>query len=90
MNDWPFRDAENTAVLTTLQVLEHRAPILRVSHDADDGCWQFHAAGTSQTNDARVLALREIVDLDPSVIELADLPLAARGRNPLRLTADEL
>jgi len=75
MSDWRFRDAENTAVFTTRQVVEVGAPILRVSHDADDGSWQFHTGGTPSSKDARILALREVVDLDPSVTILADLPL---------------
>lgn len=74
MKHWPFRDEENTAVITTLQVMEARAPILRVTHDADDGSWQFLPSGTPQEADARVLSLLEITDLDPSIVELADLP----------------
>jgi len=74
MSDWLFRDPENTAVFTTRQVVDDGAPILRVSHDADDDSWQFHAAGTPRLADARILALREVIDLDPSVAALADLP----------------
>ncbi len=74
LNDWPFRDSENTAVFTTRHVVDDGAPILRVSHDADDGSWQFHTGGTPSAKDARILALREVVELDPSVARLADLP----------------
>jgi len=74
MNDWPFEQPENEAVLTTRHVVEEGAPILRVSRDEDDGAWQFHTdRGAPNPDDARVLALREIVDLDPSLHELADL-----------------
>jgi hypothetical protein len=72
---WPFDDARKTAVITTRQVLEDGEPILRVSRDSDDGGWQFHTAGAPSTADARVLSLDEIVDLDPTVAEQADLPL---------------
>lgn len=75
MNDWPFREAENTAVLTTRHVVDDGAPILRVSHDADDGSWQFHTGVVPSTKDARILALREVVELDSSIAGLADLPL---------------
>ena len=72
---WPFADPKNVAVFTTTQVLRLRHPILHVSHDADDGAWQFHS-GASQVSadDAMIVALEEIVEHDPSICELADLP----------------
>jgi hypothetical protein len=39
---WPFDDPENTAVFTTQHVLEYGQPIVRVTHDVEDGAWQFH------------------------------------------------
>ena len=80
--DWPFDDPPNLAVITTRQVTELGIPILFVSHDADDGGWQFLTGEPSLEEDARVVALRRIWTLDPSVGELADLPLgwqASRG-----------
>jgi hypothetical protein len=74
MKSWRFSDPENVATITVRQVVHDREPILLVSHDADDGGWQFLTGGTFQTADAMVVALREIVKLDPSVAELADLP----------------
>jgi hypothetical protein len=74
-NDWPFDDAPNMAVITTRQITEHSAPILLVTHDADDGGWQFLPGGSVLGEDARVVAMRSIWMLDPSVGELADLPL---------------
>jgi len=73
--DWPFDDAPNMAVITTRQITERSAPILLVSHDADDGGWQFLPGGSLLEDDARVVAMRSIWMLDPSVGELADLPL---------------
>ena len=72
---WPFEDPPNMAVITTRQVTEHSAPILLVSHDADDGGWQFLTGASTLEDDARVVAMRTIWILDPSVGELADLPL---------------
>jgi len=57
------------------QVMDGRQPILLVSHDADDGMWQFLTGGEVQMADAMVVALEEVHSLDPSVGELADLPL---------------
>jgi hypothetical protein len=51
--------------------------IAYVSHD--DGGWQFHSIESSRESDAVVIGLAEIVDLDASLAELADLPLAWRA-----------
>ncbi len=72
---WPFTDARNTAIFTTRDVVEEGKPILLVTHDQDDGVWQFHTRKTSPVSDAKIAALDEIVCRDPSVVELADLPL---------------
>lgn len=83
---WPFDDPPNLAVITTRQVTELRAPILFVSHDEDDEGWQFLTGGPLRDEDARVVALRRIWMLDPSVGELADLPL---GWQASRSTASD-
>ena len=72
--DWPFDDPPNVAVFTTTGVVRGGMPILRVTHDDDDGAWQFHTGHTVGAGDAMIVALREIVKLDPSVRVLADLP----------------
>jgi hypothetical protein len=50
-------------------------PILRVSHDADDGAWQFHYGGPVSTKDAMIVALEEVLKIDPTIASLANLPL---------------
>ena len=50
------------------------APILHVTHDADDHGWQFLDGGDVVMEDAAVVCLNEIVKLDPTVVEVADLP----------------
>jgi hypothetical protein len=72
---WPFRDGRNTAVFTTRDFLEEGKPILLVTHDQDDGTWQFHTGETFPASEAKVAALDEIIFRDPSIVELADLPL---------------
>lgn len=74
---WPFMDPPNFATITVWRVLERKDPILMVSHDADDGMWQF--LNTSQgrkpdIKDAAIVGLRDMLMLDPSVGVLADLP----------------
>jgi len=56
------------------QVLDGSEPILLVSHDADDHGWQFIGTSNASVEEARVVSLEEIVKLDPTVLEVADLP----------------
>jgi hypothetical protein len=73
--NWPFGDPPNVATFTTVNVLERGASILLVTHDADDGAWQFMCGTTNDPEDARIVALHEILALDPTVAGLADLPI---------------
>lgn len=72
--DWKFQDKPNTACFTTTFVLEG-SPILRVYRDYE-GDWQFHGATDQSADDSvgKIVALKEIVRLDGSVMELHDLP----------------
>jgi hypothetical protein len=72
-NVWPFDQPRNCATFTTRQVLDELEPIALVSHDADDHAWQFIGTSGAVEADARIVALEEIVDLDPTVLEIADL-----------------
>jgi hypothetical protein len=81
---WPFIDTPNTAVYTTWGIVEEGNSILIVTHYQDDGAWQFHPANTTWRTDDRIAALEQIVLLDPSVLELSDLPIgwmASRNLN---------
>ena len=63
--DWTFDEAPNTAALTSSAIISENDWIAYVSHDADDGGWQFHGVSATTDRDAVVVALAEIVDLDP-------------------------
>jgi hypothetical protein len=56
------------------QVLDRSEPILLVSHDAEDHGWQFIGSSDASMVDAKLVCLEEIVQLDPTVLEVADLP----------------
>ena len=71
---WPFNDPENRAAMTTRDVMCEREPILLVTHDEDDGCWQFISASGAIYERAMMVCLREVVEIDSSLRELADLP----------------
>jgi hypothetical protein len=48
--------------------------ILFVSHDEEDGAWQFHDGDSTSSENARIVSLLQIVTIDPSIMDLADLP----------------
>lgn len=76
MDNWPFEQPPNEAVLTTKAVLDG-GWIFRASRDDDDGMWQFHTPEGNQDlreEDGRLVSLQLVWQLDPSVAELADLP----------------
>ena len=58
----------------TAQVLERAEPILHAVHD-ENGEWQFIGSSDGTVENGRVIALREAVELDPSVLQLADMPV---------------
>ena len=84
--DWPFDDPKNTATFTVRQIVREGHPILRVTHDSDDGAWQFLEWGTPRDEDAMIVGLGQMTRIDPSILELADLPL---GWCAIRRTAAE-
>lgn len=72
-----FRDPPFTAVFTTQYVIEEKKTITYVTHEDDDGAWQFHSTDEIENpmNDSKVIALLEIAILDPSIFELSDMPM---------------
>ena len=71
--EFPFVDMPNTATITCIHVLNEGKPILHVSHDLDDGCWQFLCGLNHSEEEARVVSLEYIYKLDNTVEEIANL-----------------
>ena len=72
-DEWPFDQAPNVAAITTVNVIEHDAPILLVVHYEDDDSWAFLCGTTNDDADGRVIGMREALRRDPSLREIADL-----------------
>jgi len=70
--DWPFDQPPDAAAITVRAVLDG-APILLVSHDADDDGWQFLDGNEVDQDRAVLISMARAVDLDPSVLEVCDL-----------------
>ena len=61
--------------------MDKLSPILVVSHDEEDGAWQFLTEeDLPDEKEWMLVALAEIVAVDPTVKELADLPLGYSAR----------
>ncbi len=75
-----FPDNPSTAVFTTKYILEGTSPVLYVYHYADDGAWWFAGEGDCGDKDYRVIALEEMIGIDNSILELADMPLGFRAK----------
>ncbi len=71
---WPFDQPRDCAVITLRSIIFEGCPVLYVSHDAEDHGWQFLDGKPLDTTNAAVVALEEIIGLDASLIELADMP----------------
>jgi len=78
-DDWPFDDPPNMATIATRPVIDGTSWIAVVSHDEDDGGWQFIGPEGPVEELAMVVGLRTVLQRDPSIGELADLPLGWRA-----------
>lgn len=71
---FPFYDAPNTATILCCHIINDGEPILFVSHDEDDGMWQFLCGKMHEMDDAKLVPLRFVYELDNSIGTLADMP----------------
>jgi hypothetical protein len=72
--EWPFPAPHNALAISTKPVMHLGYPILFVSHD-DDGIWQILCNTTTQADDCFVVCLGCCFERDPTIGELADLPI---------------
>ena len=75
-----FKDSSKKAVFTCCHIIEQSKPILYVKHD-EEGDWQFLCGENHTTEDARIVALQEIINIDPSVSKISNLK---RGQTAVR------
>ena len=73
-SEWPFDQGRNVSSLTTRQVLREGFPILHAVHYSDDHSWAFTCGTTDDPDDGLVVGMDCIVELDPTLITIADLP----------------
>jgi hypothetical protein len=69
-----FRDKLTIYVFTLRCIVLDKMPITYVSHDAE-GDWQFLRQDRElREEDAMLISLGEMIEHDPSILEIADLP----------------
>lgn len=77
--DWKFADPPHTQVFLSKSVHEKREPITYVSHDEEDGAWQFLGDSMSNGGGPVISCFHHPIDDDPTLNELADLPTGWRA-----------
>ena len=73
-------------MITLRQILDAREPVLHVSHDSQDGAWQFLGWEAPSVEDGVVACIEHLIEADHSLNELHDLP---RGWHAWRESRDE-
>jgi Domain of unknown function (DUF4262) len=73
LHDWKFNEPPHTGVFTSKRVMNGDDPVTRVFHDVEDGAWQFHGSGESNSEDLTFVCFHHIVDKDSTLKDLADL-----------------
>ena len=81
--DWSLADALDTAAITTKKVLDGQSSLL-VTDDEEDGCWSFLCGTTNKSSDGRVIGVAEALDLDPTLTDVAELPICWHARRTNR------
>ena len=69
-----FKDAPDTACIICQHVLDRKNPITFISHDEEDGMWQFLCSEDHILEDVRFVSLAEAFQIDESIGQVADLP----------------
>ena len=63
--EWPFVDEPDVSVLTTRQIIEQGAPIMCVTHDLEDGMWQFLHSDEVDEGDVLLVTLESVLLMAP-------------------------
>ena len=63
------------AVFTTKYVLEENKPITYVTHEIEDGAWQFLSDDHFDDFEdvAKIVGFQELIDIDPTLAELISM-----------------
>lgn len=79
---WPFSDPRDLAVFTVDGITNGQQPVLDVYHQVFDGAWQFVTGQEFELEDGKFVRLFEVVEQDPTLLEVANLPLGWQAERP--------
>lgn len=79
MDDWKFDQPPNCVAITLKAIVFEGQPILHVVHDQEDHGWQFLGLEDAVEEDLAVVAMSEIVEIDPTVQEIAHIKPGCRA-----------
>ncbi len=82
---FPFCNAPKSMVFTCCHIIEENKPILYIKYDYE-GCWQFLCGATHTTEDARIVSLDEMLQLDQDIRLVANLK---NGQSAERKSKDD-
>ncbi len=71
---WPFSDDKTLPVISLKRILLGESDVRLVIHD-EEGGWQFLDGNDVTEDDAGMIELGEVVEHDPTLVEVAALPL---------------
>lgn len=90
MAHYPFSKRPDLLVLTCTHVVEEGKDITMVCHHFDDNTWEFICDGAhTSEEEAIVLSIGELCEMDPSLNLLSDLPVGACASRKSRAHAWE-
>jgi hypothetical protein len=69
-----FKENLDTVALTSKYVIQHNSPIVFIAHH-EDGIWEFWGKEIIDESEIIVVSLRQIIQIDPTILEVADLPV---------------
>ena len=72
--NWPFDQVRDVATITTRQVIYENLPILIATHYSDDHSWAFLCGTTNNEEDAMVVGMGRMIDMDETLFDVANLP----------------
>ncbi len=88
MAHYPFSERPDLLVLTCTHVLEG-GDVTVVCHHFNDNTWEFICGGTHTEEDAIVLSVGELCEMDPTLNLVCDLPVGGAATRQSRSHAWE-
>lgn len=76
VKQFKFKESDNTACFVCDHVMSKTRPILYVTHEAEDGFWQFLCGDTDHDDsNLKIISLKQAADIDASINDLFEMPL---------------